>query len=104
MVEIRKKLKVCIVDNGEKSTTIPKGFEQWVLKRYVQTNGWNCSGSAFSGEDTFIIWIDSEGEIGNELSRFLPKAGVNCGTFEIVKQKNNWFNLDYSIVIEARMK
>ena len=57
-MRIEKKLRVCLFEAGEVSKEIPEEFELWFLEKYVRSNGWDCSGSAFFSEDTFVIWFD----------------------------------------------
>ncbi|MCJ1989096.1 hypothetical protein [Pseudolactococcus carnosus] len=100
-MKIEKKLRVCLFEAGEVSETIPEHLKIWVLEKYVQSNGWDCSGSAFSNEDTFVIWLDVNSENKRELHDFIPDIGIKREVLKKIKQKNNWVALNYTIVVET---
>ncbi|MCJ1973058.1 hypothetical protein LPICM17_70059 [Lactococcus piscium] len=103
-MRIEKKLRVCLFEAGEVSKEIPEEFELWFLEKYVRSNGWDCSGSAFFSEDTFVIWFDESSENKRELQNFIPEIGIKHEVLKKAKRQTSWFDLNYSIVIQYCIK
>lgn len=103
-MKIKRNLRVCIVEAGKTSKVIPEYFEMWVLEKYVQTNGWDCSGSAFSNEETCVIWFDEDSKNRKELHNFIPESGIKHEVLEIARKKENWIDLNYSVILETVIK
>lgn len=101
MVEIEEKLEVLIVKDGKISRELPVDFEWLFLSHYMKSNGWAVSGSAFSGDRDFIIWLKEEENKG--VQELLPKSGLVSEMYSLVEKSEGWFSTEVSVVMKASL-
>lgn len=96
-MKINKKIKALFIQSGEVSKDLPEEIEEWILNKYISSNGWDCSGSAFAGTDTFVVWVDLNSEnTAKEKFDFSDLDSVSK-LFEVNNLKKNWIFFDYSV-------
>ncbi|WP_270251166.1 hypothetical protein [Lactococcus lactis] len=61
-MKLNKKIKALFIHSGKVSKDLPEEIEEWILNKYISSNGWDCSGSTFAGTDTFVVWVDLNSE------------------------------------------
>lgn len=98
-MEIREKLKIFVVRDGEVSRGLPKDFEWLFLRHYVKSNGWTVSGAAYAGNRDFIIWLKEEEN--KEFQELLPNSGVAPEIFSLIKKSEQWFYIEISIIVKT---
>ncbi|MGH1841501.1 hypothetical protein ABE867_12100 [Enterococcus gallinarum] len=98
-MEIKEKIEVCIVKDGKIGTELPDDFEWLFLSHYMKSNGWAVSGSAFSGDKDFIIWLKEEEN--KDVQELLPKSGIAPELFSQIKKNEEWLCIDVSIVVKT---
>ncbi|WP_270245037.1 hypothetical protein [Lactococcus lactis] len=96
-MKLNKKIKALFIQSGEVSKDLPEEIEEWILNKYISSNGWDCSGSAFAGIDTFVVWVDLNSEnTAKEKFDFSDLDSISK-LFEANNLKKNWIFFDYSV-------
>lgn len=96
---VKEKLRICIIKNGKISREIPEDFKRIFLQHYMKSNGWTVSGSAFAGCNDIIIWRKKEEN--TDLQDLLPSSGINPEICSLIKNNNQWLDIDVSIIVKT---
>lgn len=99
---VKEKLRICIIKDGKVSRKIPEEFGRLFLKHFMKSNGWTISGSAFAGENDFLVW-QKESE-NKELQDILPIQIIDPEVCSLVESQNHWFNVEVSIIVKTSIQ
>lgn len=98
----KEKLRICIINDGEISRKVPEDFERIFLKHYIKSNGWTVSGAAFAGPNDVLVWRKEEEN--KTYQDLLPSSGTNPEIYSLIKDSEQWLDIEVSIIVEISIQ